>query len=279
MPDKDLTLYAKQTPVMSSYTVYHYKESVDGSYFGLTDEEVLSGLTESEVTPQPKQYEGFTSPEAKTGQVNGWGGPDIWYHYKRNSYNLTYVLNNGEDNKTSKVRYEADITNTPSRTGYAFAGWYTDEALTQPYVQTTMPAHDLTLYAKWEAGMKTYQVRHYQQSIGNSEQYDLAETETVTAKTGEHLTLAVKAYEGFTAPKPVSYDVVDDGEVTYVDYKYTRDRHQVTIHYNNGNDSETKELAYGEKWEEKPYRAGYVFAGWYTDAEFKKAFDGVVPAS
>jgi len=278
MPDKDLTLYAKQTPVMSSYTVYHYKESVDGSYFGLTDEEVLSGLTESEVTPQPKQYEGFTSPEAKTGQVNGWGGPDIWYHYKRNSYNLTYVLNNGEDNKTSKVRYEADITNTPSRTGYAFAGWYTDEALTQPYVQTTMPAHDLTLYAKWEAGMKTYQVRHYQQSIGNSEQYDLAETETVTAKTGEHLTLAVKAYEGFTAPKPVSYDAVDDGEVTYVDYKYTRDRHQVTIHYNNGNDSETKELAYGEKWEEKPYRAGYVFAGWYTDAEFKKAFDGVVPA-
>ena len=278
MPDKDLTLYAKQTPVMSSYTVYHYKESVDGSYFGLTDEEVLSGLTESEVTPQPKQYEGFTSPEAKTGQVNGWGGPDIRYHYKRNSYNLTYVLNNGEDNKISKVRYEADITNTPSRTGYAFAGWYTDEALTQSYVQTTMPAHDLTLYAKWEAGMKTYQVRHYQQSIGNSEQYDLAETETVTAKTGEHLTLAVKAYEGFTAPKPVSYDVVDDGEVTYVDYKYTRDRHQVTIHYNNGNDSETKELAYGEKWEEKPYRAGYAFEGWYTDAEFTKAFDGVVPA-
>ena len=277
MLDKDLTLYAKQTPVMSSYTVYHYKESVDGSYFGLTDEEVLSGLTESEVTPQPKQYEGFTSPEAKTGQVNGWGGPDIWYHYKRNSYNLTYVLNNGEDNKISKVRYEADITNTPSRTGYAFAGWYTDEALTQSYVQTTMPAHDLTLYAKWEAGMKTYQVRHYQQSIGNSEQYDLAETETVTAKTGEHLTLAVKAYEGFTAPKPVSYDVVDDGEITYVDYKYTRDRHQVTIHYNNGNDSETKELAYGEKWEEKPYRAGYAFAGWYTDAKCTKEYKANMP--
>ena len=277
MPDKDLTLYAKQTPVMSSYTVYHYKESVDGSYFGLTDEEVLSGLTESEVTPQPKQYEGFTSPEAKTGQVNGWGGPDIWYHYKRNSYNLTYVLNNGEDNKISKVRYEADITNTPSRTGYAFAGWYTDEALTQSYVQTTMPAHDLTLYAKWEAGMKTYQVRHYQQSIGNSEQYDLAETETVTAKTGEHLTLAVKAYEGFTAPKPVSYDVVDDGEITYVDYKYTRDRYQVTIHYNNGNDSETKELAYGEKWEEKPYRAGYAFAGWYTDAKCTKEYKANMP--
>lgn len=277
MPDKDLTLYAKQTPVMSRYTVYHYKESVDGSYFGLTDEEVLSGLTESEVTPQPKQYEGFTSPEAKTGQVNGWGGPDIQYYYMRNSYNLTYVLNNGEDNKTSKVCYEADITNTPSRTGYAFAGWYTDEALTQPYIQTTMPAHDLTLYAKWEAGMKTYQVRHYQQSIGNSEQYDLAETETVTAKTGEHLTLAVKAYEGFTAPKPVSYDVVDDGEITYVDYKYTRDRHQVTIHYNNGNDSETKELAYGEKWEEKPYRAGYAFAGWYTDAKCTKEYKANMP--
>ena len=110
-----------------------------------------------------------------------------------------------------------------------------------------------------------------------SEQYDLAETETVTAKTGEHLTLAVKAYEGFTAPKPVSYDVVDDGEITYVDYKYTRDRHQVTIHYNNGNDSETKELAYGEKWEEKPYRAGYAFAGWYTDAKCTKEYKANMP--
>ena len=77
---------------MSSYTVYHYKESVDG--FDLFEEEVLSGLTESEVTPQPKQYEGFTSPEAQTGQINGWGGPDIQYYYMRNSYNLTYVLNN-----------------------------------------------------------------------------------------------------------------------------------------------------------------------------------------
>lgn len=261
MPDKDLTLYAKQTPVMSSYTVYHYKESVDG--FDLFEEEVLSGLTESEVTPQPKQYEGFTSPEAQTGQINGWGGPDIQYYYMRNSYNLTYVLNNEEDNKTSKVRYEADITNTPSRTGYAFAGWYTDEALTQPYVQTTMPAHDLTLYAKWEAGMKTYQVRHYQQSIGNSEQYDLAETETVTAKTGEHLTLAVKAYEGFTAPEPVSYDVVDD-TVTF-------DADSGTFAAEKGEDDSKIVVTgrYGANITvpKTPTRTGYQFLGWDEEVE------------
>ena len=33
---------------------------------------------------------------------------------------------------------------------HTFAGWYTDKELTQPWTGTTMPAHDLTLYAKWE---------------------------------------------------------------------------------------------------------------------------------
>ena len=37
----------------------------------------------------------------------------------------------------------------PTRTGYTFAGWYTDEALTTPYVFTVFPETDLTLYAKW----------------------------------------------------------------------------------------------------------------------------------
>ena len=276
MPDKDLTLYAKQTPVMSSYTVYHYKESVDGSYFGLTDEEVLSGLTESEVTPQPKQYEGFTSPEAKTGQVNGWGGPDIWYHYKRNSYNLTYVLNNGEDNKTSKVRYEADITNTPSRTGYAFAGWYTDEALTQPYVQTTMPAHNLTLYAKWEANIVNYVVEHYQQNV-QGDGYTLKESSHARAAVDSEVTPEVMKYKGFEEPKTEKVIISGDGQTT-VKYYYKRKVHTVTFDADSGTfvaekgEDDSKIVVTGRYGAniivpKAPTRTGYQFLGWDEEVE------------
>jgi len=37
----------------------------------------------------------------------------------------------------------------PTRTGYDFAGWYSDTALEDPFVFATMPAGDLVLHADW----------------------------------------------------------------------------------------------------------------------------------
>lgn len=39
----------------------------------------------------------------------------------------------------------------PSRTWASFAGWFSDAGLTQPFTANTMPDHDMTLYAAWEA--------------------------------------------------------------------------------------------------------------------------------
>ena len=123
--------------------------------------------------------------------------------------------------------------------------------------------------------MKTYQVRHYQQSIDNSEQYDLAETETVTAKTGEHLTLAVKAYEGFTAPEKQQVTVEGDGRTTVI-YRYTRNVHTLTLKNYDGKTDKTVEARY-EMSIPKPTRAGYAFAGWYTDAKCTKEYKANMP--
>ena len=37
----------------------------------------------------------------------------------------------------------------PTKTGYAFAGWYTDEGLSTAFDASTPITSDLTLYAKW----------------------------------------------------------------------------------------------------------------------------------
>ena len=47
--------------------------------------------------------------------------------------------------------YNASVSapGIPQRSGYSFGGWYLDEALTTQYSFTTMPAKNITLYAKW----------------------------------------------------------------------------------------------------------------------------------
>ena len=37
----------------------------------------------------------------------------------------------------------------PTKEGYTFGGWYSDAAFTTAYSFTTMPANDITVYAKW----------------------------------------------------------------------------------------------------------------------------------
>ena len=47
------------------------------------------------------------------------------------------------------------IPNNPEKNGYTFGGWYSDAGLTQPYVFSTIPTQDITVYAKWEIRQQT----------------------------------------------------------------------------------------------------------------------------
>jgi uncharacterized repeat protein (TIGR02543 family) len=53
----------------------------------------------------------------------------------------------------------------PTRTGYTFAGWYSDEALDTSYTFSTMPATDTRLYAKWTVNRYTIYFEEYLGSI------------------------------------------------------------------------------------------------------------------
>lgn len=81
------------------------------------------------------------------------------------SYTITYVTNGGTVtlNKDGSVITTQELPEdsvlfqniTVTRTGYLFDGWFTDSNLQQLFSNGTnevqMPAHDLTLYAKWTA--------------------------------------------------------------------------------------------------------------------------------
>lgn len=95
------------------------------------------------------------------------------FYYTRNSYNLKFYNYNGYvDSEEASVQYEAPLKSydfTPAypaemeKNAYEFAGWYTTAGCYPGskvnWDEATMPASDVTLYAKWSP--KTHTVKTY----------------------------------------------------------------------------------------------------------------------
>ena len=64
---------------------------------------------------------------------------------------ITFNTNGGSPVQTQWVTSGGKLSNLPTTTkeGYTFAGWYTDEALTQPFSADTAITKNTVLYAKW----------------------------------------------------------------------------------------------------------------------------------
>lgn len=146
------------------YTRYKTVEANDNNY----------DIGQQTCPPLP----GFTAPASKDGtkivHAEGMsdGRPSITaqYYYTRNEYKLT--LQNHSKIKTEMLPYGDDLDgwvspptpeeypDTLERDAYTFSGWYTSSGHYggSEYVPgSTMPEHDISLYAKWEP--VTYTVR------------------------------------------------------------------------------------------------------------------------
>ena len=66
-------------------------------------------------------------------------------------YTVTYESNGGSTVPSQTVKYNetANKPADPTRSGYTFAGWYTEEKLTNKYDFATPVTGNITLYAKW----------------------------------------------------------------------------------------------------------------------------------
>lgn len=163
MPAVNTTLYAKWNAGEVNYTVNYYLQNVDGMTYSDTPSETVSGsgVTGQTVNVQ-KSFEGFvpkadssTSITLKADSAQNVAN----IYYTRNQYMLTFelgggvMLDEGCAPNGGSIYYGAEISTdmtNAKRTGYTFVGWYKDEAYQTEWSGTTMPACDLTLYAKWD---------------------------------------------------------------------------------------------------------------------------------
>jgi len=70
------------------------------------------------------------------------------------TYTVIYTSNGGSSVASQSVAYNTATTapTPPTKTGYTFAGWYSDVGLTTAFAFTTAITGDTTLYAKWTSG-------------------------------------------------------------------------------------------------------------------------------
>jgi len=140
-----------------SYIVRHNKQNIDGN--GYTTYEIETDLESeygSTVTPEFKEYDGFTQPvEKKTITIKEDTTQNIVeYNYTRNKYTLTVNPDGGTGGtQTQEVYYENTIDLVaPTRVGYDFQKW-TVESGTGTISDNTfkMGIGDTRILANWKA--------------------------------------------------------------------------------------------------------------------------------
>lgn len=144
----------------------YFLQSLAGNY--VLDHTDTGGSSWSKVTDEDRYpITGFICNTAKSAKNGAWYNGAKFY-YDRNSYQIVF-MNHGSKEKELVKKYEqsiADAGYTPTAPAnmqdYTFGGWFDNEKCEgSAYVFTgkKMPAHNLTLYAKWVP--KTYTVTVY----------------------------------------------------------------------------------------------------------------------
>lgn len=162
---------------LGPYTMnlHYYVENINGNGYILDHTDSFKSDHSSWITSKEDHYniEGFTyEKNVKDGtkfEDKGHNVYEVSFKYKRNSYNINFV--NGDLKNSPTYKYEADISqvdlqNTPERPSgvpleYTFAGWFDNELGEGEPVKLDgkMPAHNITLYAKWAAPKVNVTVR------------------------------------------------------------------------------------------------------------------------
>ena len=137
----------------------------DGRSYKLKHQDTTSTDIRLKVTDEDRYpITGFTcNTELSAKNGDKYSGAN--FYYTRNSYDIIFI-NGGKTAKTeSNKKYQQDISTvsyTPTapagKEGYEFAGWFDNELCEgTAYVFTgkTMPAQNITVYAKWVAPVHT----------------------------------------------------------------------------------------------------------------------------
>ncbi|MCS5504167.1 InlB B-repeat-containing protein, partial [Lysinibacillus sp. A4] len=192
-------------------------------------------------------------------------------------YTVDFETNGGSTVVSQKVTEDtlAIKPADPTKAGYEFAGWYTDAVFSTPWNFTTdKVTENTTLYAKWKKVVVQYTVNFETNggsAIPSQKVTDKAKV-TKPADTTKAGHILIGWYKGKTLSIPWEFDIDVVTENTTLYAKWEKVIPQYTVDFEtNGGSTVVSQKVTEDTLAIKPAdptKAGYEFAGWYTDAVF-----------
>ena len=237
----------------TAYTVNTYVMGTDGVY-GEPISDTLTGTTGSTATFVPETREGFTVDNEKSvlsGEIAADGSLVLKVFYSRNQYTLT------AEGVAYTFYYGAAVSVAdPVKEHYTFAGW-------EPELPETMPAHDVTVVAKWTEDGADYTAYNAavaaaqakQAEDGYAARYTEASRNALAEALAEDVSGKLYSEQGIVdaATKAINDAVAALELMTYTATFYVDGAVHATVQAKVG-----EQIALPDE----PTKEGYVFTGW-----------------
>lgn len=252
-----------------NYRVQYWQENANDDGFSYESSVQKKAAPGTVITAaNDKNYTGFHYDHTDGATVAADGSSVVNVYYKRNTYTLTFKVNEGFifDNWVTKaefknIKYGADTSpwwnQAPS--GYL---WHTTSSGSTFYTAAPdMPNSNLTIYGKKSSGMST--IHYYEKGTTTSIKPDLKFQNSRWSFTGEDY-IEIPGFE------------YDSNKVQGNNYYLYYTRNSYKLDFNSANvivrsNTIPYDKALSSYYFEPSYptgileEGGYVFAGWYTD--------------
>ena len=198
------------------------------------------------------------------------------------TYLVEFVENGGSPvgDQTVIAGEKAIVPDVPTRADYKFIGWYSDEGLTEEFNFATPITRDITLYAKWKCEVEYTVTFETNRGVPQIEPQIVGKNEYAKAPVDPQL--GGKRFAGWYTDNGSWTDnwVFNKNKVTedvtlyarWIDLDDETVTHMVEFDAQGGEPTpETQYVADGEyatepTGDQVPTKEGYVFKGWWQDA-------------
>ena len=271
----DITLYAKW--VVNEYTITFHCNG--GSSIDSIVQDFATTLIEPSIpTRQGYTFSGWYSDFLINTPYEFTTIPaedlNLYAKWEINPFTITFDSNGGSIVEPITQDYETSVHEPVEsiKEGYTFAGWYSDDSLTTPYVFNEMPAQSITLYAKWLMNAYTITLE-LNGGIGESsiiENYGVPMTSPSPTKEGYSF---AGWFTNETFEDEYTFSTMPAQNITLY-AKWQINQYTINFDSNEGSlvDSITQDYASGVLEPTEPVKKGYNFAGWYKDTSLEDIY-------
>mgnify|MGYP002795872453 CR=1 FL=1 len=249
----------------------------DGTVFATRQVDIGSTVSVPEETPVEEGYVfdswclSYNGVYAYDFNAPVTGDFTLYATWKQTHATVTFALY-GEEIIVERVELGTPVSapEDPVRLDYAFTGWYSNAICTQPYDFNAPVNNNITIYAGWELTTATITLDYGYDIPDGQVKADVGSTLPEPEEPQRKGYTFTGWYTDEQLTKPYSFSSQVEGNFTlYAGWEIME--YTVTFDYNyqGAPAASTERVTFGDSVAEPadPVRSGYVFIGWYTEAE------------